>query len=205
MNYSEKQLGMLGVLDKLGLIDSVRKGEYRGMSAEQAGEKIGSRVNEMFVKERAQTVAAIGRMAIQGLYDNAGNAIDRATGTVLNPYAELQFEGISLREHTFTYTFSPNSKAEAETIKNIIKEFRFRMHPAKNGLLFDFPDVCNISVVGAGSDFIYKIHESYLKSMVVNYAPTNTPSFFKGGDTPTEVSLSLTFGERRPLTRSEVI
>ena len=205
MQYSEKTLGAFGVLEEAGVLDAIGKAGS-GAKAEEMGKDIGKKLGDLVTKEGSSTVAALGRYALQGISGEAGTAFDRATGTILNPYAELQFEGVSLREHSFSYSFSPNSKSEADKLKAIIREFKIRMHPAKNGLLFEFPEACKIEIYGAmDSAYLYSIRECYLKTMSVNYAPSGTPSFFKGGDCPTEVQINLTFGERKPLTRNDFL
>ncbi len=37
--------------------------------------------------------------------------------------------------------------------------------------------------------------------MTVNYAPSNTPAFFKGGQYPAEIEVTLNFRERVPVTK----
>lgn len=201
MNYSEKTLGMLGVLEEIGLTKNENLAKMMGSKegASEVGKSSGGRLGEIAKDQGPMLLARYGVKALG--VDSLEAGLDRVTGTVLNPYQELQFEGVSLREHTFTYTFSPNSEQDAANLFKIIKELKVRMHPALNGLMFNFPDSCTISFAGPFND-IYTVKESYLKSMSVNYAPSGTPAFFKRGSYPVEVNISLTFGEIKPLSRN---
>ena len=56
---------------------------------------------------------------------------------------------MSFREFSFAYEFSARSEAEAVAIDNIIKTFRFHMHPelVQSGLFFSFPSLFDISIM----------------------------------------------------------
>ncbi len=92
--------------------------------------------------------------------DNAGAAIDRVTGSILNPYQALQFQGIDLRSHSFRFRCSPNSEKEAEALKAIIQQFKIRMLPEKKGLLFNFPDICTIEFQTRNMPYSFKNYGS---------------------------------------------
>jgi len=200
VQYSEKQLGVLGVLQESGMLGSAAAGlqNLTTESAGKAGEALGRLAGD------AGNAAAIARNVIGAISDSAGNAFDRATGTILNPYNALQFTGIELRNHSFKYKFSPNNATESQTLKNIIKEFKLRMLPEKVGLLFNFPDVCTIEFSDR-ENALYYFKNCYLKSISVNYAPSGNPAFFIGGKNPVEVEISLEFGEIEPVTRNDII
>lgn len=205
MEYSDKKLGMIGVL--MDSMSQSQMADLIGGSDEAARQAASDVTGNVSGKLRSSGAGGAGvaaaRYLVKSLSEDASTALDRATGTILNPYQELQFDGISLREHTFSYTFSPNSLAEANTLKEIIKELKIRMHPAKHGLLYTFPDKCKITVSqGLNNRAYLTFLECYLKSMVVNYAPSGTPTFAKGGEHPADISISLVFGEIKPLSRN---
>jgi hypothetical protein len=206
MNYNPKELGLAtgALTDMLTKDDTLSKLGGDTKSATAAAEGLGRKAGEALKQATSgQGLYTMGRYMVKNLgMEDIGNAFDRVTGTILNPYQELQFEGVSLRDHTFSYTFSPNSLEEAETLKRIIREMKVRMHPSLNGLLMNFPDRCSITVSqGLNDKAYYTFQDCYLKSMVVNYAPSGAPAFTKGGLHPTEIRLDLTFGEVKPITR----
>lgn len=195
VQYADKQLGALGVLQESGLLDKVA-----GNATEVGFKEIGRRAGNM-AGSPGNVAGVIGSMT--GLSDTAaGVAAMRAGGAVLNPYQALTFQGVELRSHSFKFRCSPNSEAEAEQLKQIIHQFKVRMLPEKRGLLFNFPDVCTIEFQTRNMPYSFK--NCYLKSMSCNYAPSGTPSFFKGGKYPSEVEITLDFGEIEPVTRNDV-
>lgn len=127
-------------------------------------------------------------------------------GTTPNPHLAAIFEDIGLRNHSFTFRFSPKNSGESETLKKIIRKLKRRMLPGTDGAsqsstgpLFSFPDVVDISF-GPKDIEPYLIKRSVLESMTVNYAPNGTPAFFKDGS-PTDIEIGLNFKEVRVVTR----
>ena len=204
--YSDKQLGALGVLEAAGILTPESMETVINGNMEQVGQvaDIGATRTSNLLKAGGggSATLAAARYTSRALgLESVGTALDRVTGTILNPYQQLQFEGVGLREHSFSYTFSPNSESEANDLKTIIKELKIRMHPTLNGLLMNFPDQCKIKLSSGLGDY-YTFQDCYLKSMNVNYAPSGTPAFFKQGAHPVEIKVDLVFGEIRPITRN---
>jgi hypothetical protein len=197
MQYSDKQLGIAGFLEQnipagVNFSDpqSVGKavGEATGSTFKQAG--------------NMQGAYYLGR-TVAGLSDSVGSAVDKATGTILNPFQSLVFQGINLRTHSFTYRFSPNDSGENETLRKIIYEFKRRMHPTKDNLLYTFPDTVSI-YFGKRDNEPYFFKKCFLESMSVNYAPQGVPAFFRETSLPVEVEMSMSFKEIEPLTRNDI-
>lgn len=203
MQYNEKKYGSaLGVLEKAGAFDAatisqIASGGQQGI--DKTRELTKSIVDT--AKSNISLTAAV-QLGIRNIVGDGIvlSAVERATGAILNPYQALQFDGIQLRAHTFSYKFSPKSASEAAALKEIINEFKIRMHPEKDGLLLTYPDVCQISFA-PDSSMPYKFEQTFLESMTVNYAPSNTPAFFKGGEYPAEIEITLNFRERVPVTK----
>jgi len=211
MGYSEKTLGILGLLEKDLLNNNVLGSVFDGRAADMKPEDW-ERIGKNFGLNMGapQNLMYLGRGAIGSISDSAGNAVDRVSGTVLNPFQALQFTGVNLREHSFTYRFSPNSASESLLLKKIIRTFKIRMHPdaprtAGGAIpLFNFPDTCDISF-GPALDNLYYIKRCFLKNMTVNYAPQGTPAFFAGTNEPVEIEVALQFGEIAPILREDIL
>lgn len=206
MGYNTRSLGMIGgFAQESGIVNTLADiftKKANSDSVSQDGERVANLIKE------PGTSGAILSSAIKKLNDSAGNVFDKATGTALNPYQSLFFEGPELRNHSFTFRLSPNSLDESETLKDIIQAFKLRMHPEKNGLLYVYPDEVDI-ILGANADKqVFTIYRSVLRSMSVNYAPQGTPAFFSNKNSgpihSTEVELTLEFGEIEPLTREKL-
>lgn len=197
VQYAEKQLGVLGALQETGMLQGIATSNMSEGSVRRMGEEAGK-----LAKDPGNTAAVL-RNVVGAISESTGAAIDRATGTILNPYSALQFSGVELRSHSFKYKFSPNSETESKIIKEIIREFKLRMLPEKRGLTFNFPDVCTIEFANKNSLYYFK--NCYLKSMNVNYSPSGTPVFFLGGQHAAEIEISLDFGEIEPLSRNDIL
>ena len=198
VQYADKPLGVFGILEEAGVFagaaDALRTGNTQG-------------INDAITKGTSiamnpKNLTAIAGAA-SGLADTSiGAAVQRAAGAVLNPYQALTFQGTELRSHSFRFKCSPNSENEAAALKKIITTFKQRMLPEKSGLLYNYPDFCTIEF--ASRDVPYSFKNCYLKNMSVNYAPSGTPAFFKGGKYAAEVEIQLEFGEIEPVTRNDV-
>lgn len=200
MQYSEKELGVLGALESKLMAASTGANLGTKEGAEEFGKNLASQAAD-------PTFLAYGARALTGIADVAGfsatAALEKTAGAVLNPFQSLLFQGVNLRSHSFSYRFSPNSLRENETLKKIIHEFKRRMHPAKEGILLKFPELVNIKF-GHKEGEPYFFKQCFLESMSVNYAPSGTPAFFAESRNPVEVSLNLNFRETEIMTRDDI-
>jgi hypothetical protein len=196
MQYSDKQLGIAGAIE-----ENIRNSGGSFGSAEEIGKSVGEGIKRLSAS--GSEAAFYGVRAVAGLSDSVGGAIDTATGAVLNPFQSLVFQGVNLRSHSFTYRFSPNSQRESDTLKEIIYEFKRRMHPEKTKLFLNFPDIVDIKF-GKKDGEPYFFTTCFLESMSLNYAPQGTPSFFSESSTPVEVEMTLNFKEIKPITRGDI-
>jgi len=70
---------------------------------------------------------------------NAGAtaAIQRKLGQIVNPFKAVIYSGPGgFRTFTFTFVMQPESSAEVETVKKIVRYFKFHMHPGVSQLSF---------------------------------------------------------------------
>ena len=126
-------------------------------------------------------------------------------GAIATPKMELMFRGVSRREFSFAFTFLPESKMDAQTVQEIIREFKIGMHP-----LFDvkagsrkqtIPDIFEIAyhhTMGPNLN-LHRIGKCFLKKMDVTYGGDQFQTFKSDGDdyngAPVKTTISLTFGE----------
>lgn len=197
MQYSDKQLGIAGFLEQ-----NIPAG-VNFSDPQSVGKAVGESVGTTFKQAGNLQGAYYAGRTVAGLSDSVGSAVDKATGTILNPFQSLVFQGINLRSHSFTYRFSPYDSHEHSILKNIIFEFKRRMHPTKDNLLYTFPDTVSI-YFGKTENEPYFFKKCFLESMSVNYAPQGTPAFFRESSLPVEIELSLSFKEIEPLTRNDI-
>lgn len=156
------------------------------------------------------SVEAASQLASATALNSGGisNAIQKTSGTAVNPKKESLFRGVDFRNFTFTYTFSPRSQEESTAIKNIINELKLHMMPepkANNPLLLIYPSEFDIKFYNGGkeNDNIPKIGTCVLTDLSISYSPQGQFNTFKDG-TPTQTNVTMTFRELHTLDRKVV-
>jgi hypothetical protein len=132
-----------------------------------------------------------------------GNAAARLglnkLGLVFNPQQQLLFKGIDFRTFQMSFTFTPYSRAEAETVKEIIKTFRAYSAPTiiteAAGMFFKPPAIFDISFNfnGAENPNIPKLKRSVVTNVEVNYAPNGWATHADGA--PVQSTMTVDFQE----------
>ena len=141
---------------------------------------------------------ALARRFVSNLDPGLGAMFDLATGTAPNPHMTVSFQGVALKKYQFNWRISPNNEKESKTVEKIIRNLQASALPAKNGaFMLSFPDVVKIEMEPSNL-FIFK--PMMIDNVSVNYAPSGSPSFFRGGDEssnryPTEMELSISLRE----------
>ena len=187
MNYANKELGTLvgflsgSVIDSQGMIDA------------------GSESVSALGASLAKLPGAFGAAEL-------GSALSVSSGTSLNPFRETVFESVDFRSFSFKYKFFPKNKKESDDVYEIIKTFKFHMHPEMSDgkLFFIYPSEFNITYYFGGekNPYFHKFATCVLESMDVSYGGEQFSSFKDG--TPTEINMSLTFRELEILTKNMV-
>ena len=157
---------------------------------------------------------------IGGLGENISSGIQLAAQITANPVTRALFDNVPLRVFTFQFKFIPLSHRESLEIEKIIYYFRSEMYPeVKNfsatGLPYGykFPNLFDIRVQydkknqeNDPSNYRtlpnMEILPCYLINVQHNYNPSSM-TWHKGGK-PSEVDLSLTFTEYRPLSKGDI-
>ena len=101
----------------------------------------------------------------------------------------------------------PKSAEEAQKVRDIIKMFKFHMHPelvGGLGLMFLYPSEFEIKYMYRGEENTYfnKISTCVLEDMNVEYGGDIFASFEDGQ--PVEVNMSLRFKELEVLTKERI-
>lgn len=136
---------------------------------------------------------------------NAG-MMSALTGLAANPRKEQVFKGVDFRTFSFDYQFFPKSNTEANNVENIIKMFKFHMHPEMKGVdsfIYLYPSEFDI-VYYKGENENMHIHRHtscVLVDMVINYTPNGNFNTFANG-MPTQINISLTFKELMLMDKS---
>lgn len=133
-------------------------------------------------------------------------ALSAASGLAANPKKEQIFKGVDRRRFTFKYLFSPRNAAESSNVRNIIKAFKYHMHPEykdENNFLYIYPSEFDITYFQNAKENVnlHRHTSCVLTDMTVNYTPgAGTFSTFPDGS-PTQIEVTMTFLELAVLTK----
>ena len=136
----------------------------------------------------------------------------RAGGRVLNPNAEMLFQGPAIRDFAFEFQMVARSENEGRTIRKIIKFLKLGMAPKfRNTTFIANPDVFQLEYKnGSGDDDMLKTVNQFspgglaLTNINVDYAPSGYWAAY-GDSQPVVVKMSLNFTELRPIFQGDQI
>lgn len=165
--------------------------------------------------ETARVAMARGvSMAGGVLSQNLQNAATLGLQVKVNPNTRSIFNGVNVRNFSFSYDFYPTSRFEQEQVLQIIKRFRSEVYPRTIPpttnladafpLGYKFPNLFEIQFK-FGSNIIKHMPQplySFLRGVTTNYNPTSM-GFHEDGHA-THISMSLNFQEFRTLNREDV-
>ena len=154
--------------------------------------------------------------AADALASGAKGAIELASGKVTNNRLEMVFQGISRRSFSYSFKMMPKSEAEATTVDEICRMFRFYMAPSFDGDIGSsrtmiVPATFDISYyfgMGKENRFLNKISTCVLESANVTYGGERV-QFFRphsdgSGAPPVETNIELQFKELELITREKL-
>ena len=135
-------------------------------------------------------------------------AVSVNTGLTANPRKEQMFKGVDFRTFQFEYQFFPRDAQESRNVQEIIKMFKFHMHPEfadKNKFLYIYPSEFDISYYSNGSEnsHIHKHTSCVLQEIAVNYTPNGMFNTFADGS-PVQINVQMTFKELALLDKDKI-
>lgn len=158
------------------------------------------------LKKTGKITDAFGNMIMQGAFD-----------TAVNPQVELLYSHPELRTFQFAFDFYPQSIAEAQTIDEIIRLFKYHSAPEiqanSAGRYFTPPGSFDIEFMynGIPNKNIAKISTCVIDGIQVNYAPNGFSAMEvnpgdsnankKGDGMPSHINLTMTFREMEIITK----
>ena len=138
---------------------------------------------------------------------NAG-AASAALGLTANPKKEQVFKGVDFRSFTFDYQFYPRSPEEAQNVLNIIKQFKYHMHPEfkdAGNFVYIYPSEFDIFYYNGGVENLnlHRHTSCVLTELSVNYTPNGAFTTFENG-MPTQINVQMGFRELALLTKDKI-
>ena len=226
VNLNAPALGVLGAgaLDVANFINN-NPGQARAAGA-QVFDGIKSTIDNMSMNSVGSTSAGewgsaaryFQRAGLAYLNSDIGNAIDIATGAIVNPHTALTFEGIGLKSFTFEWSFSPSSAKESETLNSIIKRIKYHSLPSykspvgslgnsaisiSKGLL-KYPDLVDIYFLGLDQEYFIYYKSCMIQNIGIDFTPNGQVlNKGTGGARPSFVNLVISLMENGIHTRED--
>ena len=152
-----------------------------------------------------QSVSKIAGFAL-GTDLDADTYLARSGGQVLNPNAEMLFQGPVIRDFSFSFLMIARSKDEGDMIRKIIRFLKLGMAPKfKSTTFLKNPDIFTLQYKSgkSESDVLNTVNRFNpgglaLTTMAVDYAPNGYWSAYRDSQ-PVAIKMDLSFTELRPI------
>lgn len=214
VDYGENKLGLSGLIGMgvLNMAENITATREASLSETQAASEIRNaviQVQSSDVKSFGESGLAAGASALANM---AGANLDVSTilartgKGVLNPSAEMLFQGPVIRDFSFKFLMVARSQKEGEEIRRIIRWFKTGAAPKyQDRVILRNPDVFKLEY--RNGDGILKTTNRFLDAMAlqtisVDYAPNGYWSAYRDSQ-PVAISLGLNFTELRPVYQDE--
>lgn len=177
-----------------------------------------SGLQEAWKKAKEKGIGALTNMVLANAPQKG--ILSAMTGMAANSKKEMIFSGVDMRAFTFDYRFTPRNREELRMVQNIIKMFKFHMHPefvqGSNNYVYKYPSEFDIVFYNNGNinPHLHRYTSCVLKNMAVDSTPGGFFSAFGGNipdsegrgssGAPTEIAISLDFQELAILTKQEI-
>ena len=141
-----------------------------------------------------------------GVELDVDTVLARQGGRVLNPNAEMLFQGPVIRDFAFSFLMIARSQKEGETIRKILRFLKVGMAPKfRTTTYLKSPDVLTLEYKnGRGQNDLLKTVNQFnpgglaLTTMNVDYAPNGYWSAYRDSQ-PVILKMDLNFTELRPI------
>ena len=205
--WNEAETGIAGILAREGA-----SGDFFGKDGTLREVMSGSGA-EFMTRNIIAGAANIPKAA--GANADIGALIEVTSKKVNNPYKEQLFKSMGFRKFAFSYVFSPRNPGEAKSVQEIIRCFKFHMHPdvEEKGMFLIYPSEFAIEFIHkneqgvvAQNTHLPRVSSCALTNVKVTYGPDGMFNTFKeSGGMPTETTMELQFTELEMLTRDRII
>lgn len=202
INWESESLGVAA-----GFLDNASKTQAQEQFSE-TGKILGTILGRSAVRAGAAIINNPLSQSIVGDKVLDGKAVtEKLTRSVINPRKEQLFKNVGFRKFNFQWTLVPKSQKEAEAIQNIIREFKFHMHPemTAGGFFYVYPSEFDMKFYFSGVEntALSKISTCVLTDLKLNYTPNNEFVTYKDG-MPDAIQLTLAFTELELLTKERI-
>ena len=201
-----------------GLTEEERRSQRESLDRLKSQGQFGAGVDREGLENFRKTLGQVASVSVtSGIAGLAGNALGtqispdtflaRTGGAVLNPNAEMLFQGPVIRDFNFSFLMIARSADEGKQIRRIIKWFKKGMAPKfRNTTLIKSPDIFTLEYRNAGGllKTVNRFNPGGLALTTVNvdYAPSGYWSAYRDSQ-PVAVKMDLNFTELRPIYQKD--
>lgn len=147
----------------------------------------------------------IEKLNIKPLGIDVAQALSGTLGVALNPFPGSFYTGPKFRQFSFSWQFIPESAAEAERLKSMLKSIRAKTlsRPiGEFGAFLEYPNICRIKLHPSKLEEIFPFKNCALTSIAYDYTPNGLS--FHPDSNPTAIKVSMTFAEIQPLFAEDI-
>lgn len=225
VNFENFELGIIGATAEkamkeagaagrsVGIIGATKQGIAAASGAGASLLSSGGQIdinNSTAALVAAQTIQAVGKNIplISAAVPGVTAAVRSTAGVQVNPNLRALFKDVPLRQFNFAFTMIPTSRAEASTVRKIIRHFREEMYPegldyAGINYGYKFPNRFLIRAQYKRADIPgIKFVPAYLTSVSTAYNDQTMGMHDDGHFTSTTISLAFT--ESKPLMKQHI-
>jgi len=139
-------------------------------------------------------------------------AIDRTTGTTLNPHLISVFEGVDLRSFNWVWNVYPQTMTESQEMQKVLGEIRKLIHPPQTGasvggkkdiFLLDYPHEV-FGTIWVEDKPLIRMGRSVITNLSIDYAPSGPAAFFKGTHDPVNIQFGISMQEVTYMTEQDI-
>jgi hypothetical protein len=182
-------------------------------SEEGIGDMLNSYISSMSGGDASQIAAYLAKSGVSRIPKVGFAAEVSGRGTSINPHVTLNFDGVGLKDHSFSWSLSPNSPQDTENLREISNTIKREILPkyaalggASGGGILDraileYPSIANVHLIGLDTEYYYKFKPCMVSNFSANFTP-NGPSVLKNGN-PTAVTFSLQLKEAQIHTKDD--
>lgn len=145
--------------------------------------------------------------------ESISKTVSTVTGNAINPNETLAFEGVDLKNYSFSWELYPNNKQDSELIRQIVRLVKREALPRYDSgglgslsstfasagidvsrIFLKYPSVVTINLIGVDELHWMRFKPAMITSVAVDYGSGGTVAIVRGGR-PAGVTLTISFSE----------
>lgn len=173
----------------LGFLSRMGKGKNAGGNKNNSGND-GSGFNPAVIGGLIGSALDAGQIA---------NSLEAGAGATVNPKQALQFKGIEMKTHSFSWQFAPRTTDESDEILKITELVKRNALPSYASLgplrraILSYPSTVDIYFFGIQEEYFTRYKTCMIENFSFNYSP-NGMAIMRGGK-PAMVNMSMSLKE----------